>query len=351
MKKWLFCDIEASNGTDICSFGYVLTDEWLQILDKKDILIKPSKPFIKVVEGLLAYPKEIFMVAPTFVEQKDTIFQLLYTADVVIGHAFSNDIKFLNIACLENNIKMPPLQYFDTQILYNIVNSSIDNRRVGLERIVEKLGLTIDDSLHLHRADDDAYLTMLVLQKFCQQQQVTPSELLQNNITAFGKFENGINYEYTTDKVRLFKNNIKRYVANQESKPIKELLGKRFAICNEYQNAYPLKIWTLVTKMIDVGGILDSNSDLLDIYIWNKDSKDRIYKRQKELNKKCNYMSLEQICSLLGQQWDTLPEYLTDNYCAVGKHDLNSDRAIKEFGLDKPSNNPFATLLAKLNQK
>ena len=42
---YLFFDIECSEGKSICSFGYVLTDEFFCIKEKKDILINPQSYF------------------------------------------------------------------------------------------------------------------------------------------------------------------------------------------------------------------------------------------------------------------------------------------------------------------
>ena len=42
---YLFFDIEASEGRSMCSFGYVLTDENFNVLEKEDILINPEARF------------------------------------------------------------------------------------------------------------------------------------------------------------------------------------------------------------------------------------------------------------------------------------------------------------------
>lgn len=40
--RYLFFDIECSEGKSMCSFGYVLTDEKFRILEKDDILMNPE---------------------------------------------------------------------------------------------------------------------------------------------------------------------------------------------------------------------------------------------------------------------------------------------------------------------
>ena len=48
---YLFFDIEASEGKSICSFGYVLTDDELNIKEKNDILINPKSVFCTSARG------------------------------------------------------------------------------------------------------------------------------------------------------------------------------------------------------------------------------------------------------------------------------------------------------------
>ena len=63
--KYLFFDIECSNGHDICSFGYCLTDEKFKIIKKEDIVINPESKIVlskkgEVAKIHLAYSQEYF---------------------------------------------------------------------------------------------------------------------------------------------------------------------------------------------------------------------------------------------------------------------------------------------------
>ena len=69
--KYLFFDIECSNGYNICSFGYVLVSEKMRVVDKKDIVINPESKFVLGQKGhrakiKLAYPEEYFFKQDTF---------------------------------------------------------------------------------------------------------------------------------------------------------------------------------------------------------------------------------------------------------------------------------------------
>jgi histidyl-tRNA synthetase len=81
--KYLFFDIECSivskTAAKICAFGYCLTDEKFNILDKQDILINPQGGFHltdrKGTQGLvLPYKYEEFKKYPTFCEKADEIY-------------------------------------------------------------------------------------------------------------------------------------------------------------------------------------------------------------------------------------------------------------------------------------
>ena len=107
--KYLFFDIECSDGKHICSFGYVLTDCNFVVLEKKDILINPEAIFhtgawskakrekSEKDRGItLAYPKEAFTSSPKFTEFYNEIKDLLTDADTkVIGFACDNDARFI----------------------------------------------------------------------------------------------------------------------------------------------------------------------------------------------------------------------------------------------------------------
>ena len=88
--KYLFFDIECSDGKHICSFGYVLTDDNFKIIEKEDILINPEAIFHTGAwskskreknvrdRGIdLAYPKEKFLASPKFPHYYERIKELL----------------------------------------------------------------------------------------------------------------------------------------------------------------------------------------------------------------------------------------------------------------------------------
>ncbi len=193
--NYLFFDIECANRFGghgkICSLGYVLADERLNVLEQKDILVNPKSKFHTSRgngEGIeLGYDKSEFRKAPDFEATYPIFKKLLEDPDVVVfGHSVNNDINFLLSEC--NRYKLPYFTFnaFDTQILHrHFMPESNEN---GLGKICEAFGISTEN---LHRSDYDAYLTLQVAKKMCQIKGSDLQGLLQECPNAFYSVENG----------------------------------------------------------------------------------------------------------------------------------------------------------------
>lgn len=226
--KYLFFDIECSsvskNAAKICAFGYCLTDEQFNILEKEDILINPQGGFHltdrKGEQGLvLPYRYEEFKKYPTFPQKAEKIYALLQDKDtLVIGHAAMNDVKYLNLE--SKRFSLPPLsfEFADTQFIYmNIIGEF--SRQFGLGVIAQELGV----SFTAHRAVDDAYATMKVAQALCGTRVSLPALIEKYEIT-LGKIEN---YEITQSDSTAFRN---FRVAREKAKEERERARAQFHI-------------------------------------------------------------------------------------------------------------------------
>lgn len=197
--KYLFFDIECAgvfkNVAKICAFGYCLTDEQFNILEKEDLLINPKGKFHLTdktgEQGLvLPYEYEEFKRYPTFVESKEKIYALLEDEDtLVVGHAVLNDVKYLNLESKRFHLPSFRFSFADTQFAYmNKVGEY--SKQLGLGKIAEALGVEFTP----HRAVDDAYATMKVAEALCKAENCTFIELLKKYRITLGKIEN---YEIT----------------------------------------------------------------------------------------------------------------------------------------------------------
>ena len=73
--KYLFFDIECCDGTHICEFGYVLTNDKFEILDRDFFLMNPERKFNltgrKDQRDLqLHFSEEEYYNSPLFTNQK-----------------------------------------------------------------------------------------------------------------------------------------------------------------------------------------------------------------------------------------------------------------------------------------
>ncbi len=185
----VFFDIECASvhktTAKICAFGYVVCDEKFNIIEKEDILINPKGAFHltdrKGEKGLeLPYDYAEFKKHPPFPAVYNFIRDLLQDKNnLVFGHAIMNDVKYLDLET--RRFHLPPFRFtfLDSQIMY-MTHINDFSRQFGLEYITENLNVTFTP----HRAADDAYATMKIVEELCRLRGVAPTELVHNmNLT------------------------------------------------------------------------------------------------------------------------------------------------------------------------
>ena len=178
----VFFDIECAsvnkNMAKICAFGYVVCDESFNIIKKEDILINPKGGFHltdrKGERGLeLPYDYAEFKKHPPFPAVYSFIRGLLEDKDnLVFGHAILNDVKYLDLET--RRFKLPPFnfEFLDSQIMY-MTHIGDFSRQFGLEYITANLNVEFTP----HRAADDAYATMKIVEELCRLHGVSPLAL------------------------------------------------------------------------------------------------------------------------------------------------------------------------------
>lgn len=172
--KFAFFDIECAsvhkNTAKICAFGYVLCDENFNILEREDILINPRGKFEltdrKGEKGLvLPYEYDEFKKYPVFPQVYTRIRELLQSdGTMVIGHAVLNDVKYLNLETKRFKLPSFDFRFTDSQLIY-MAHSGDFTHQCGLEHIAAALNVEFTP----HRAVDDAYATMRIVQAMCSE--------------------------------------------------------------------------------------------------------------------------------------------------------------------------------------
>jgi len=204
-------DIESCNGNSkeasLCSFGYCLTDEKFNVLEKKDILVNPvSKKFtltnFKGTKGIkLAYEEKVFRSAPYFIEVYEQIKEVFEKADLVVGFSINNDLNYLNSACKHYNLKNFIFEFIDVQQIYSLYK--------GEQKALDKLMLELHKDFVFHESDEDAWAAILVLQNICQNLNVDVLGLISYYRLQKGKnLEDGFRGSYSLNQM-LGKNGLK----------------------------------------------------------------------------------------------------------------------------------------------
>lgn len=169
----VFFDIECASvykyTAKICAFGYVLCDEKFNILKKEDILINPKGKF-HLTDGrgerglVLPYEYAEFKNYPVFTQVFPQIKELLESEEnLVFGHATINDVNYLNLETKRFHLPSLNFTFSDSQLMY-MTSVSDYSRQFGLEYITDSLQVEFTP----HRAADDAYATMRVVEALCK---------------------------------------------------------------------------------------------------------------------------------------------------------------------------------------
>ena len=201
--RYLAFDIECCDGKHICEFGYVITDEKFNIIKKSVITINPESKFNLVGRPggrdlYLSFSEEQYYNSPIFTTYYDDIKNLLeYPEQIVVGHAVGNDADFLRTACKRYNLSPINFQFFDSQKAYSEYTNI--KKRISLENAENEMSLKKPD--RLHKSDDDALLSLQLVQAMCQNLEINLTQLMDLCPTACGSSSNHM-IHYTGDSLK-----------------------------------------------------------------------------------------------------------------------------------------------------
>ena len=182
--NFVFFDIECCDGHNMCSFGYVITDECFNILEKDDIVINPQHRFKLARAGFdpaikLAYSVDEFKSAPTFSAFYERISGILTAPDTkLFGHSVESDMAYLDTACHRYNKKRLRLSAVDVQAAYSKWKGEPVQRK--LNTIISDLGVDVSH-LSEHKSCDDAEMTMLAAKSLCEKYAITSAQFISDN--------------------------------------------------------------------------------------------------------------------------------------------------------------------------
>ena len=190
--RYLFFDIECCNGRNICEFGYVITDDKFNILEKKDFTINPENKFDLTGRPdsrdlYLYYPESTYYRSNKFPYFYENIKKLIeYPDQLIVGHAISNDAGFLRSACRRYKLDPINFKFADSQRMF----SEFSNIRKSISLKNASESLSVEKPKYLHKSDDDSELTMNLVKGMCKQLDCSLEELIELCDSCSGKSEN-----------------------------------------------------------------------------------------------------------------------------------------------------------------
>ncbi len=182
--EYLVIDTESCTGKDndgsLCSIGYCVCDDKLNIITREDVLFNPlpkrfavgDKKNAKRTGVTFAYEVEDFRKAPRF-NEKYKFVKSLFDNRVVIGFAMVNDVKYLNDACDKYELPRIKFEFIDAQFLYQLFHPEANS--IGLKTLGEKYNLKYTE----HRSDDDAAVSVMLLKAFLDEEKFTLDEAIE----------------------------------------------------------------------------------------------------------------------------------------------------------------------------
>ena len=186
--KILSYDIESTTGNhrdgSMCTFGYCIADKDFNILEQKDIVMRP---YTRRYEGKipLHYEKSFIKSQQPFPHFYKEISSLFNENYLIIGFSVSNDVDFLNNACDVYKLNRIDYEFLDVQLLYKTVYNKPNLS--GLSSIAIELGI---DYLP-HRSDEDARVTLLTLKHIVNDLSMSLIEILRKYRITKGSNKNG----------------------------------------------------------------------------------------------------------------------------------------------------------------
>ncbi len=299
--KYTFFDIECANCFQgrgkICSFGYVVTDEDFNILEKEDIIIDPHSKFHLAGRGnrpgiVLAYDEEEFKSAPRFPHFYRKIRELLTDPDsLIFGFSVMSDAGYIKSECERYKKEIFDYDFIDVQRIFTDMRQ-LTNTPSLLHAAEE---FDAEETQDVHKSDDDAYLTMKVLKGICLSTGLSVPQVIEKYPNGKCWCKDGItDTEYTRYKEllkaqklskmeRLTGSKRKNWIcASRENhyefsryasrvfsnfKADTPIRKKRFCISNLYEDYHFNEMMNIVSLLAKNGALYTSKVQICDVFV------------------------------------------------------------------------------------
>lgn len=259
-KNFVFFDCECANTFEgvgkICSLGYVITDDELNVIESEDVVMNPECEFDWYLfsgkgECQLAYSKDYFRIKPNFESYYKEIKKLFTTGNrFIAGFAVSNDVGYVNSACERYNLDYIQFRAFDVEKLAE----QIYGERKKLSQWAAYFGVNLE-KYQTHKSVDDAMMTMLVLKRICMDKGKSVEQIMTENKGLFVSSEQMLIQAEERQYRREMTEKIKRLYNKVSPMPKhKNLAGQKFEINNKLLHDVDTS-FELVKKIYECGGM------------------------------------------------------------------------------------------------
>ena len=301
----------------ICSFGYVITDEDFNVLEKNDLVMNPASRFyLRRKEGRpeieLAYSEEYFRAQPKFDKFYEKIKYMLEEPDqIVMGHSILNDVKHLAYQCKRYKFPCINYRFGDSQLIYKKFVQHGSGSQVGLARICEEFDIHPE---HLHRSDDDAWATMEFVKIICKQKHVSLYRLLSDNPECTGEinnFEITMNGVSVTRSKRFLQRMLEEYVKTLRPAQGGELEGKRICMSRKFERDNADLCGYFAKKTFELGGRYTRNAMRANVLVMADDepcTREKAIRADGKLSKRVQFITLDEFKSLLHISEEEMPQ-------------------------------------------
>lgn len=363
--NYLFFDLEEAscrnNIVYVCEFGYVLTDENFNVIEKGNFIINPNiedyEWDTKVVNDILTRPVYEYKNHPTFDYYYPDILRLLQKADFIFGHTTAGDINGLNQEFARYHFPAFNTAFYDIKEFYKVLNRITYN--VALIKMVSALGVE-NSATNVHDALADAFNTMLCLKQLlvlykqrldslialCPNakdetkdfviasylEKESKMKKLEEEILALEPESNDIDKEHRInyDKYHVFLDNLKV----KGSGILKE---KRIAISLNYEHHHYKEMLNLASLLAKEGGKITNDCSKADIFVTypsNEDTKDyrkELMEKEVQKGKKVEWISLEELLQKLNWTEEELEKMPSPSFDFLFEPDtIIKDRAFRK---------------------
>ena len=258
-KSFVFFDCECANTFDgigkICSLGYVICDDDLNVIEAEDVVMNPECDFdwylFSGKGGVkLAYSKDYFRSKPNFEAYYKDIKKLFTTGNrYIAGFAVSNDVGFVNNACERYEQNYITFRAFD---LERYLERKYEKKQKLTDWAAE-FGVDVE-KYETHKSVDDAMMTMLCLKVECERTGQTVEEILSQKKDCFVSNEQILEQAAERAYRKEIKEKIARLYGKMSPMPHhKTVLGERFELDRRIMNDVDFA-FELVKQIYDNGG-------------------------------------------------------------------------------------------------